>query len=397
MAWAAGVSSESTRDIIQLELLGPPDDVTMRGSGAIPRHCIKEVTRRPQMPNAIQSAMIQHFTDGKPDGFSRLSLKSFEQGEQKFMGSSVHEIWLDEQPPDGLFTQCITRTANTGGHVTMTFTPEDGMTQVVHQFMHNRKPGMNLLHATWDDAPHLTDEVKAQLIELYSEHEREMRTKGIPVFGSGPVFPVNESDITCEPFEMPSFWPGVVGLDFGWDHPTAAVWLRWDRDNDIIYVTDEYRKRTETVAYHATVINSRPAYPVVWPHDGLKHEVGAGVSLADQYRMHGVNMLPGHFSNPPAPGEKGGGNYKVEPGVNALLERMQSGRFKVFNTCVSWFEEFRMYHRDEGRIVAINDDLMAATRYAAQSLRYADVMKHPHGYRQGFDKPLKYEPMGILA
>jgi len=394
--WAAGVSAESTRDILQHELVGPPDDITMRGSGMIPRDCIGETVRRPQVPNALQSVLVKHYTDGEFDGYSRIVFKSYEQGEQKFMGSSVHEVWLDEQPPDGLFTQCVTRTANTGGHVTMTFTPEDGMTAVVYQFMKNRKPGMNLLGATWDDAPHLTKEVKEQILAVYGEHEREMRSKGVPVFGSGPVFAVPESDIICEPFEIPQYWPGIVGLDFGWDHPTAAVWLRWDRDSDTLYVVDEYRKRTETIAIHATALVSREGFPVAWPHDGMKHEVGAGVSMADQYRMHGVNMLPQYFTNPLAPGENGKGNYKVEPGINAIHERMQTGRFKVFNTCHEWFDEYRMYHREDGKIVAVNDDLMAATRYAAQSLRYAEPPSASRGYRR-FDGELKYEDMGLIA
>jgi len=394
--WAAGVSADSTRDIVQNELLGPPDDITLRGSGMIPRDCIVETVRRPQIPNAIQSVLVKHYTNGKHDGNSRIVFKSFEQGENKFMGSSVHEVWLDEQPPDGLFTQCVTRTANTEGHVTMTFTPEDGVTPVIHQFTKNRKPGMALIGATWDDAPHLTKDAKDQILAIYGEHEREMRTKGIPVFGSGPVFAVLEEDIICPPFEIPEYWPGIVGIDFGWDHPTAVVWLRWDRDSDTIYVVDEYRKRTETVAYHATALLSRASYPVAWPHDGMKHEIGAGVSMADQYRMHGVNMLPQHFTNPLAPGEKGLGNYKVEPGINALHERMQTGRLKVFATCTDWFEEYRMYHREQGKIVAVDDDLMSATRYAAQSLRFAEVSSEGRGYRK-FSSELKYEDMGLIA
>jgi hypothetical protein len=40
-----------------------------------------------------------------------------------------------------------------------------------------------------------------------------------------------------------------------------------------------------------------------------------------------------------------------------------------------WFEEFRLYHRKEGKVVKENDDLMAATRYAIMMLRYATCVK----------------------
>jgi len=395
--WVSGVSAESTRDILQAELLGPPDNPDERGTGMIPHHCIGDVVRKPQVPNALQSALVRHHTDGKFDGWSRITFKAFEQGEAKFMGRGIHEIWLDEQPPDGLFTQCATRTATTGGTVSMTFTPEDGMTQVVSQFMNDIKPGQKLIGATWDDAPHITDKVKSQLLEIYGEHERDMRSKGIPLFGSGPVFPVPESEIIVDPFEIPEYWPGIAGLDFGWDHPTAVVWLRWDRDSDCVYVVDEYRHRKETIAFHATAIRARETVPVVWPHDGMKHEGGSGVSMADQYRMHGIKMLPQHFTNPLAIGDGKKGNYKVEPGINALLERMQTGRFKVFKTCREWFEEYRLYHREDGKIVALNDDLMSATRYAAQSLRFAEVPTAAGAFQSRFGRKLKYEPTAYLA
>jgi hypothetical protein len=141
----------------------------------------------------------------------------------------------------------------------------------------------------------------------------------------------------------------------------------------------------------------RMTCPIVWPHDGMKHEAGSGITFADQYRKQGCNLLPTHFTNPLAPGEKGTGNYKVEPGINALNERMQSGRFKVFKTCREWREEFRMYHREEGKIVDIDDDLMSATRYAANSLRYAEVPNGSSGFMMPFNKTIVYPKQEYLA
>lgn len=390
-AWAAGVSADSTRDILQNELLGTPEDPSVLGSGMIPRHCVGTTTRKQQVPNAFQTVLVKHHTDGVFDGWSKIDFKAFEQGEKKFMGTSQHEIWLDEQPPDGLFTQCITRTANTGGRVTMTFTPEDGMTPVIHQFTHDRKPGMNLIQATWADAPHLTQEVQEQLLAVYGEHERDMRSRGIPIFGSGPVFTTMEDEIRVDPFEIPDYWPALAGLDFGWDHPTAVVWLRYDPDSDCAYVVDVYRKSKAVVAIHAAAINARPRCPVIWPHDGYKHEAGSGVTLADQYRNSGVQMHPTHFLNPMAVGEKGQGNYKVEPGINHMSERLQSGRLKVFSTCYEWFEEYRLYHREDGKIYDVGEDLMSATRYAVQSLRFAEkIGVGASGFNRGFDSKITH-------
>jgi hypothetical protein len=57
----------------------------------------------------------------------------------------------------------------------------------------------------------------------YPPHELEARTKGIPVLGSGRIFPVPEDTIACDHREFPPHWPRIGGMDFGWDHPFAAV------------------------------------------------------------------------------------------------------------------------------------------------------------------------------
>ena len=38
-----------------------------------------------------------------------------------------------------------------------------------------------------------------------------------------------------------------------------------------------------------------------------------------------------------------------------------------------WFEEFRLYHRKDGKVIKEHDDLMSATRYALMMLRYAET------------------------
>ena len=58
-----------------------------------------------------------------------------------------------------------------------------------------------------------------------------------------------------------------------------------------------------------------------------------------------------------------------------MLDRMKTGRFKVFSHLNDWFEEFRLYHRKDGKVVKLGDDLLTATRYALMMLRYADTLK----------------------
>ena len=105
---------------------------------------------------------------------------------------------------------------------------------------------------------------------------------------------------------------------------------------------------------------------MAWPHDGLQHDKGSGIQLKEQYVQQGLNMLPDRatFSD---------GSNGVEAGVSDMLIRMQTGKWKVFNTCQTWLEEFRLYHRDEGKIVKERDDVLDASRYALMMKRMASV------------------------
>jgi hypothetical protein len=218
-----------------------------------------------------------------------------------------------------------------------------------------------------DQAEHYTPAQRAEIVAGYMPHEREARAKGIPTLGTGRVFPVTEESITCAPFAVPVHFAQVNGLDFGWDHPFGAVNCAWDRDGDVFYVCREYREREATPLIHAAAIKPWGEWiPCAWPHDGLQHDKGSGEALARQYSVHGLNLMPERATF--ADGGSG-----VEAGVLEMLERMQTGRWKVFATCGAWLSEFALYHRDGGRIVKVNDDLISASRYALMMRRFAST------------------------
>lgn len=222
-----------------------------------------------------------------------------------------------------------------------------------------------VIRMTIDDAEHYTPEERAAIIASYPAHERKARAQGIPVLGSGRVFPVDEDDLKVAAFSIPEHWAQIGGLDFGWDHPTAAVKLAWDRDADVVYVTQSYGKKEATPVIHAAAVKPWGDWlPWSWPHDGLQHDKGSGEALAAQYRDQGLNMLPERATF------DDGGNG-VEAGIAEMLDRMLTGRWKVFDHLEDWFAEFRLYHRKDGQIVKLNDDRLSASRYALMMKRFA--------------------------
>lgn len=240
---------------------------------------------------------------------------------------------------------------------------------------------------TIDDVEHYSDEEKAEIIAGYPEHEREARSKGIPQLGSGKIFPVAEERIKVEDFSIPRHFYVINGIDFGWDHPTACVQIVWDKESDIFYVTKIGKYRMTTVAEIAGKVRSWGQIPWSWPHDGLQHDKQAGIQIKVAYENEGLNMLDDR-----ATFEDGGNS--VEAGVLEMLDLMRNGQFFVFDSCAEDFlDEFRLYHRKDGKIVAENDDAISAVRYAYMMRRHSV----PVGYRSDSSyEPIEYPDVDYI-
>ncbi len=85
------------------------------------------------------------------------------------------------------------------------------------------------------------------------------------------------------------------------------------------------------------------------------------------------------------------GSVSVEAGLMDMLDRFQTGRLKVFRHLGEWLQEFRLYHRKDGKVVKFGDDLMSATRYALMMLRHASTKAAYDKFRRPIEYPkIKY-------
>src|SRR5262249_4954488 len=310
-AWAGGVTSQAARDVIQTMLLGQPGE---QGSGTIPRDAIIDVISARGVPGLVDAVLVRHVSGG----VSRIGLKSYAEGREKWQGTGMDLIGLDEEPPADIYTEALTRTNATDGIVFMTFTPLLGMSEVVRRFLNEKSPDRHVVTMVLDEAEHISAEKRRQIIASYPPHELEARTKGVPVLGSGRIFPVSESLIVCEPIPTPPHWPRIGGIDFGWNHPAAAVECAFDRDTGTFYVVRSFRAKEQTPVTFAAAI--RPwgrDLPWAWPHDGHNETMsGAGISLAQQFREQGLNMLHEHATDEE-------GKTSVWSGLMEMLDWMQ--------------------------------------------------------------------------
>ena len=376
-AWVGSPTGETLRDNPQRILLGRAGQ---HGTGSIPKDAIEDIVPGAGVPDLVGTIIVKWGGGGDvQSGRSTIGLKSYNQGREKWQGETLDWLWWDEEPSSEIYSEGLTRTNVSQGPVWLTFTPLEGPTEVVNKFLVHMTADRHKTNMTIDEAEHFTPEQRQRIVDSYEEHERAARTRGEPLLGSGVVFPIAQEMISVEPIDIPRYWPRIGGMDFGWDHPFAAVEIALDPDNDVIYVIKAHRLRKATPVEHAAVIRHWGAkLPWAWPHDGRNSTLaGGGVALSKQYEEQSLNMLQEHAQF------EDGSNF-VEPGVIEMLDRMKTGRLKVFSGLLDWFAEMRTYHRKAGKVVAVGDDLLCATRYAIMMLRYAEqIYGDPAKRRRG--------------
>ena len=354
--WVVGKSSETTRQILQAALLGPVGNF---GTGAVPKHRLdfESLTDAKKAATGISSFRVLHET-GK---WSTVELKSAEQGRQAFEGTA-RSIWLDEDCPEDIYTECLLRTMTGDNILMMTFTPLKGPTPVVMSFIGDdiyaegtTGLGKHVTRMTWEDAHvknggHLTQEAIDEMTASTPAFQREARSKGIPALGSGTIFPISEDDFAIDPFEIPKHWKKAYGFDVG--RNTAAIWIAEDPDSKQLYTYAEYFSSADLPSTHSGNIQLRGKW-IKGAIDGAARGRSAtdGENLFKMYEDLGLNIV--------------NADKAVEAGLYDMLELLMNGRLKVFKTCAGLLQEMRMYRRDEkGNIVKKDDHRMDAWRYA---------------------------------
>lgn len=135
--WAGSVTGESTRDNPQRILMGPPASEELWGTGFLPADAIKGRDRAMGVPNLLDNVQVKWGGGGDVSSVSMISFKAYEKGREKWQGPTVDGVWFDEEPPEDIYSEGLTRTNNgqRGQFAIITFTPLLGMSVVVMRFM----------------------------------------------------------------------------------------------------------------------------------------------------------------------------------------------------------------------------------------------------------------------
>jgi phage terminase large subunit-like protein len=367
--------------VLQNKILGQFVDGKFEGGLTKSERILYNTIVRGQLKDSIKEIKIQH----KDSGISTLSFFSYEQGQHILMGSVVDFVLVDEEPRDSaIYPQLLTRTLNgnkgKGGLILLSFTPENGLTELVYQFTQELKETQYLQVVTWDEAPHLSEQKKHDMLEAYPVHQREMRSKGVPQLGSGAVYPYPDDWLYDNITEIPAHWRRINGIDFGFKN-CGLAWGAYDADADCLHIYSVIKTQDQTPAEIAVTMDNHGKWiPWAYPHDGHLPDRGTGEQQKMLYSNNGANMLHEH-----ATFEDGGNS--VEAGIMRLTQRIKTGRLKVAKNLTEFFKEKRLYHRKDGKIVKSNDHILDAVRYLEMQIRYA-VTEIDMSSTVTFNKPI---------
>ena len=236
--------------------------------------------------------------------------------------------------------------------------------------------------ATWDDAPHLDQRAKDDLWNSIPPFQRDARSKGIPQLGAGAIYPVPESDLLVDPFQLPAHWPRGYGMDVGWNC-TASVWGAHDKANDVLYLYHELRRSQAEPSLNVFGIKAAGDWiPGFIDPASRGRSQKDGAQLLQDYLDLGLKLELA--------------DNGVESGLYSVWNRMSTGRLKVFRSMSNWLQEFRLYRRDDkGHVVKTNDHEMDASRYLESRIaQFKPVPAKPVDpkpeYRSPGDKDLEW-------
>lgn len=355
--WVVGKTGIVVRETTQVALLGP---LGSWGSGMIPKDKIVKIVKT--AGSAVDYIQVKH-TSG---GLSTVHFKSNDAGRQSFEGTSKDFIWLDEECDQEIYFECLVRTMTTDGIIYTTFTPLKGLTPLIMSLLKDGNlespaDGVSVTTCGWDDAPHLDEKTKLQMLSDLPPWQRLSRSRGIPSLGSGVIYPIDPSEYTISPIEIPPNWLKIAALDVGWKR-TAALFISINPNDGVMYITSEHYRGDAEPVIHAEAIKSRGAYPIAIDPAAHGRSQIDGENLFKMYEDMGLELY--------------NANKAVESGLATTWSHLSFGKIKIFNNCTNLLSELKTYRRDDkGHIVKSNDHLCDCLRYAVMTKDIAKVYK----------------------
>lgn len=281
-----------------------------------------------------------HFENG-----SFVEFMSYDQDVDKFAGTSRHFIHFDEEPPQDIYIECMTRLIDTKGSWWMTLTPVMGMEWMFDDVY---TPGKNdpqsniaVIEVDMTENPYLDQDEIKEFLKNIPEEDVDARQHGKFVRRGGVIYKAFDRNVHVIPSldELPPSWELYASLDHGYNNPTAWLWHAVDQDGNVVTFAEHYESEmivqdhAEQVKLINKSIGRDPGIYVGDPAIAQRQAV-TGSSIQTEYSMHGIYVTLG--------------NNDVLSGINKINSYLsyndkRKPRWYITENCVELIKEIQKY------------------------------------------------------
>lgn len=338
------VVAEPTSDMVDRILLTP----------APGRFTLPEFLKHfdPEMVFLKSKGIIRH----------KLGTVIFASGErpESLQGAQLGGIWLDEA---GLMKReawltAVQRTGFYGGRILITTTPYNmgWLKRDVYDTWQEGDADYCVVNFPSTANPRYPKEAVERARRTMSETRFRMLYEGKFGRPEGMIYDCFEDDANLvDDFSIPPDWERVGGIDFGFNNPTAAVFLARNEDG-VYYLSADYKRREAVMADHAADLVGKGGERWIWYGDPA-----AAQNILEMRRL-GLTVVEA--------------NNDVSNGIDTVYGLIKSRRLRIMRSCKATLDELGSYawkkDAKSGDLadepIKENDHLMDALRYALHSV-----------------------------
>ena len=191
----------------------------------IPEHLIAEKTERPGIYWIKMKSGAQVFG---------MYCKA---GADKFQGEACDLICFDEEPPEDVYRECLSRLVDRDGVMTFSMTPIKGSVWFYRQVYKSKSPDVHVISVKMRDNPFMKEARIQRLEARYrekgaSDDEIRVRVDGQYILWAGrSVFDARHVEHILDDREPAPVMQGVFAEDGGWVNMSGGVIRVWERPN----------------------------------------------------------------------------------------------------------------------------------------------------------------------
>jgi phage terminase large subunit-like protein len=328
-----------------------------------------------------------------------MEFMSYEQDVDKFGGTSRHFIWFDEEPPQDIFEECLTRLIDTDGDWFITMTPLQEMSWTYNTLYLpglNKKIDIDIIAADTYENPHIKQEAFERLTLTMSDESKATRRTGTYISHTGLIYGESfkrEKNVCPDLVQSDRFqilkddWSHFQMMDHGYTNYTAILFAAYNEDGKIIIYDEiyEHKKIVRDLAQlwrerrEALGISTKYSVgdPAIRSKDPIK-----GSSVQSEYGENGIYIALG--------------NNDVQSGITLVQRMFREQQLIITQRCEKLLDELSQYRWDRHLTKArdrknTKETPVKKNDHAMDALRYG-IMSRPRRFN---DIPTREVPVGM--